>query len=206
MTARTIPDVFIIESLKTKEEQHNKEGEIIYRSLRMSGKMPIYHYVRTKRELEHFIAAFEKSRYRSLHISCHGNIDTFATTFDVLDDAEMVSVLGSAIDKKRLFLSTCLAATSPFAAKLFKETGCISVAGPSGKIDFDDSAVLWTAFYHMMFKANPDLMKHGVVKMNLARAALMLNEEVRFFLPTPARKPLLTTLPPKEKRVEEDDL
>ena len=46
---------------------------MIYRSLRMSLKKPLYHYVRTVSEFKHFIDEFGKSDYRYLHISCHGN-------------------------------------------------------------------------------------------------------------------------------------
>lgn len=199
----TIPDVFIIESLRVSEERDQREGEIIYRSLRMSGKKPIYHYVRTRRELEHFIGVFKTSGYRYLHLSCHGNIDLFATTFDDLDNADMVEVLGEAIDARRLFLSTCQAATSPFARLLFRQTRCISIAGPTGEIDFDDSAVFWTAFYHLMFKANRKKMDHATVHANLARGALMIGQEFRLFSPKKGGLPAIRVFPGS---LEDDDL
>jgi len=51
----TNPEVFIRESLKFSEETDYREGEMIYRSLRMSLKEPIYRYVRTLTEFEHFV-------------------------------------------------------------------------------------------------------------------------------------------------------
>ena len=60
----TIPKLFIIESLDIEDEEHRKEGEILSRVLTMAGKAPIYRYVRTKAELQHFIKEFQRSRYR----------------------------------------------------------------------------------------------------------------------------------------------
>jgi hypothetical protein len=201
MAGKSVADVFIIESLKVKEEVDRKEGEIIYRTLRMSGKNPVYHYVRTERELRHFINEFKASRYRYLHISCHGNIDTFATTFDVLDDDSFSRILAPALNQRRLFLSTCLAATSPFAAKIFKRSRCYSVAGPVGEIAFDDSAILWTSFYHLMFKTNVDLMKNDDVKLNLSRAASILGERIRLLTPNRADGTVRSVVLPPIKRI-----
>src|ERR1700724_2996528 len=84
----TRPQVFIIESLVLEDEKDHREGEIIYPILQMSGKQPEYHYIRTKREPKHFVEMFGKSKFRYLHLSCHGNKNLFATTFDNLDDDE----------------------------------------------------------------------------------------------------------------------
>jgi len=69
----TKPEVFIIESLKFSEEADYREGEMIYRSLRMSLKgphLPIRahaHGVRT------FRRRVRGEQLRYLHISCHGS-------------------------------------------------------------------------------------------------------------------------------------
>ena len=62
------PEVYIIESLGLDDENRRKEGEIISRTMRLSGKKPIYRYVRTQRELEYFVSDFAKSNYRYLHV------------------------------------------------------------------------------------------------------------------------------------------
>jgi hypothetical protein len=46
----------------------------------MSLKKPLYHYVRTIAEFEHFIDEFAKSDYRYLHVSCHGSRSGVSTT------------------------------------------------------------------------------------------------------------------------------
>jgi hypothetical protein len=37
-------------------------------------------------------------------------------------------------------------------AKIFQNGSCLSVAGAAASINFDDAAVFWSAFYHLMFK------------------------------------------------------
>ncbi len=195
----TKPEVFIIESLNFSEETDYREGEIIYRSLRMSGKKPRYHYIRTCDEFEHFIGDFEDSGYRYLHISCHGNRNGLSTTLNDLPRDEFVEIVAPVLDDRRLFLSTCLATTRVLANGVFSKGNCNSVAGPAKSIDFDDSAILWTSFYHLMFKANAKLMKRSVIRRNLAKAALLVGEQIHFF--TPSRRPsrnrkaILTKLP-----------
>lgn len=191
----TKPDVFIIESLNIPDEEHRREGEIIFRSLKMSGKNPIYRYLRTRTELEHFVKEFKESSYRYLHVSCHGDIDNFATTFDDMDNEEFSSILGSCLDGRRLFLSTCLAATSPFAKALFSKSSCHSVAGPAGKIAFDDSAVFWTGFYHLMFKENARLMTNANAILNLTKCAQLIDRRFHYFYQDKTKKFYSKALP-----------
>ena len=195
----TKPEVFIVESLKFDEEKDYREGELIHRSLRMSGKSPLYCYIRTRTEFEHFVDEFEDSGYRYLHISCHGNRNGVSTTLDDISTDEFVKIVAPALDGRRLFLSTCLATTSELANGVFTEGSCFSVAGPAGSINFDDSVILWTAFYHLMFKENPRSMKRSMIKQKLARAALLVGESIRFFAPSPSRKAILTKLPNSRK-------
>jgi hypothetical protein len=146
MTAGTA-DVYIIESLRESED---REGEVIYRTLKMAGKNPIYRYIRTAAELEHFISDFEDSDYRYLHVSCHGDRNGIATTLDDISTIDFAKMVGPALDDKRLFLSTCQAATMKMATAVFAEGQATSVAGPTNKIYFDDSVILWSSFYHLM--------------------------------------------------------
>lgn len=193
----TKPEVFIIESLKFDEEADYREGKVIYQSLLMSGKKPLYHYIRTCDEFEHFINEFEDSEYRYLHISCHGNQNGLSTTLNDLPRDEFVKIVGPVLDYRRLFLSTCLATTRLLANGVFSKGSCYSVAGPAKSIDFADSVIFWAAFYHLMFKANAKAMKRTVIKQNLAKAALLVGEQIHFFAPTRHRRASLTKLPVK---------
>lgn len=174
-------EVFIIESLNFTEEEDYREGEMISRSLKMSLKNPIYRYVRTKLELQHFVDEFEDSDYRYLHISCHGSKNGISTTLDNLSIDEFADIVGPALDGKRLFLSTCQASTSRMAQAVFEKGGCTSLVGPVNRINFDDSVVLWTSFYHLMFKADAKRMKREQIKKTIADVAGLVGERVNFF-------------------------
>lgn len=177
----TKPEVFIIESLKFDEEDDYREGRMIANALKMSLKAPIYRYVRTKAELEHFIDEFEDSNYRYLHISCHGSATGVSTTLDELTISEFAAMVGPALDGKRLFLSTCKASNASMAEAVFNEGGCTSLAGPASKINFDDSVVLWTSFYHLMFKADAKRMVRVQIEEKLSSIARLLDLRVNFF-------------------------
>ena len=104
---------------------------MIYRSLRMSLKKPLYHYVRTVTEFKHFVDEFGKSDYRYLHISCHGNKrGVIFTTLDSMTTTEFAKIVGPALDGKRLFLSVCLASSQAMADAVFANGKCTSLAGP----------------------------------------------------------------------------
>lgn len=173
-------EVYIIESLN---EDDDREGEVIYRTLKMAGKDPVYRYIRTVNELQHFVDDFEDSEYRYLHLSCHGSRRGIATTLDQISIAAFAEIVGPALDNRRLFLSTCLASTMEMATAVFAAGGATSVVGPTNKIHFDDSVILWSSFYHLMFKTNFKRMKRMDIKENLAKAALLVGEKVSLFHP-----------------------
>jgi hypothetical protein len=192
---RSKPDIFIIESLDWCDETHRKEGEIISRTLKLSGKKPVYYYVRTQRELESVLNFFETSEYRYLHFSCHGGEYSLGTTLDHIHSEKFSDIVAPYLHEKRLFLSTCLAATKTLAGHLFKKSRCFSVVGPASKISFDDSAIFWTCFYHMMFKEDPNKMTKYRIKANINKSARIVKQRIRFFSPDRTRAPVLTILP-----------
>lgn len=193
------PEVFIIESLKFDEEEAYREGEMIARALRMSLKNPLYRYVRTKVELQHFVDEFEDSGYRYLHISCHGSKTGISTTLEDLTIDEFADIVGPVLDGKRLFLSTCQASTSKMAEAVFSKGGCTSLAGPVNRINFDDSVVLWTSFYHLMFKADAKRMKREQIKATISTLARLLGEKVNFYASRNGKLATQSVLPASAK-------
>lgn len=179
--SKTKAEVFIIEFLKFDEETDFREGEVIYRALRMAEKNPIYHYVRTEAELEHFIDEFEKSGYRYLHISCHGSAGGVKTTLDSITIDDFAAIVGPALKEKRLFLSACLASTQAMADAIFSQGACRSMAGPENAIIFDDSVILWTSFYHLMFKQNQKAMKRDILVQTLSKCAALVGEKINVY-------------------------
>lgn len=178
----TTPEVYIIESLDLEDEGNRKEGEVLSRTLSLSGKKPIYRYIRTKKEFEYFIDDFGKSGYRYLHISCHGNEDLIHLTMNKMSNVEFSKIVGGALAGRRLFMSACLVTTIDLASKIFAEGDCRSVAGPVSTINFDDSTIFWSAFYHLMFKKEGGGMANRDIVSSLMVFGWALAEQFRFFM------------------------
>ena len=181
--AKTIPELFIIESLRLEdEEKKRQEGEILSRMLNLSGKSKTkYYYIRTKRELDEIVDIFDESQYRYLHISCHADESTMSTTFDEITYLELGEMLEPCIDNRRVFVSACEMANYKLAKKLLKNTGCYSLIGPSRTINFDDAAAFWISFYHLMFKANERGMGRKNLQWCITELSALFNEPINYF-------------------------
>ncbi len=182
----TKPTVCFVESLGLLEEQTHKEGEIIARTLQLSGKRSAYAYVRSKRELSAVANEFGESKHRYFHLSCHGVVDGktavgFHLTTEQIKSDDLARLLAPHMNGRRVFLSSCLSARSTFAATLLKESECLSVLAPMNNISFDDAAVFWTAFYHLMFKGGRKSMSSGRIRTNVGICASLVEERFRLF-------------------------
>jgi len=159
------PEIFIIESLKFKDERAERfEGRIISQILALGGKQCEYCYIRTKRELKALLEQFASSSYRYLHLSCHGNDGSMFTTLDPIPFAEFGSMIRPYLRKRRLFVSACSATNRALADNIMPDSGCYSILGPDQDIYFGDAAVLWASFYHVMFSADSTAMKYKTIK------------------------------------------
>ena len=179
---RSKPEVFIIESLKLCDEKKKWfEGKILADMLNLSNKKCIYYYIRTKKEFIKILNKFYKTDYRYLHISCHANKNEMETTFDDIPFSKLGDILKDFGKNRRIFLSACSMANISLANEIIPKTRCYSVLGPSMKIDFDDAAVFWTSFYHLMFKHNPKVMKREMLLSNAEKIAKMLGIKLDYF-------------------------
>ncbi|MCD1117557.1 hypothetical protein [Chryseobacterium turcicum] len=186
---KTNPYVFIIESLDfDDEEKQAYEGEIISRILSISNIEHKYYYIRTKREFEHFINEFLESNYRYLHISCHGNLNEISTTLDRISFQELGTILGDKLDRKRLFLSSCLSTNKSLAETILSNSDCFSIIGPNEEIDMDDAAIFWSSFYQKMFKDNDRYMKNDKVKEAIKTLKEFFNVSISYFASTKTAK------------------
>jgi hypothetical protein len=173
----TLPNVFIIESLRFSDEPRERfEGRILEKVLKLGEKESIYYYIRTRRELEKIAAKFGKSGFRYLHLSCHANTRGMATTLDRISFAELGKIFRPHLANRRVFLSACEMATRPLAEALLDSSGCYSVIGPSTDVAFGDAALLWASF--------PSDVPHGRIK-NAARFDQALSAEHRGFVRRP---------------------
>lgn len=186
---KTYPYVFILESLDFEDEKRGSfEGEIISQILSMSNINHKYFYIRTRREFEHFIDEFVKSNYRYLHISCHGSKDKISTTLDDISFQDLGIILGDKLDRKRLFLSSCLSTNESLAETIFPTSDCISIVGPNKEINMDDAAIFWSSFYQKMFKENIKYMKNEKVKETIKYLKEFLNIPISYFASTNSEK------------------
>lgn len=189
-SVKTKPEVFIIESLTLDDEKAGRqEGDIISRMLHLAGKVDTqYYYIRTVRELEEMIDLFDDSGHRYLHISCHANQNSMATTFDVVPYAKLGAMLRPCLDGKRVFVSACQMASDNVAAELLKGSGCYSLIGPKKNIAFDDAAAFWVSFYHLMFKANELKMTRENLQQRIKDLSAIYEEPINYFASSRKRK------------------
>lgn len=175
MSNESVPQVFIIESLDREDESHHREGNILYNILRMMGRKPKYTYIRTGKELSEIALEFTTSRYRYLHISCHGNTEGFALTYDDVSFKRFAAIFAGLLHERRVFLSACEIAQRELAQRLFDayETAPYSATGPCEEIEISTLAAIWASLYDLLFRkegatvAGLDIRKYLRVLCNL---------------------------------------
>ena len=114
-----------------------------------------------------------------MHISCHGSASALHTTLDKISFKEVASILNPHIDNKRLFLSACSSVNENLADQILLSTDCYSIIGPSSDIYFNDAAIFWASFYHLMFKY--DSMKRSVLLKSIKQTAKLFQIEINYF-------------------------
>jgi hypothetical protein len=164
----TIPGIFLIESTYREDEQHDlRERYALEEILRLAGGRLQHHYIRTRKELKHFTTEFRESRFRYLHLACHGDRHGIGLTYDNIPFSQLAEILSPAMDGRRLFISACDSTRSALARPLFRKSTCYSVIGPRGDIRFHDATIAWAVFYSLMAKVNRNAMKQAVIRTKL---------------------------------------
>jgi len=161
---KTVPEVFIIESLSFDDEANFRhEGKILADVLRMCGKKPAYYYFRTAAELNALAELFKKSKSRYLHVSCHGDALSIETTLDKIPLIDFASIFADKLNKRRLFVSAC-SVGSALSADIVRgrNSELLSLAAPENRIPFTHAVALWTAFYVKMKYDHVDItLRHS---------------------------------------------
>jgi hypothetical protein len=178
----TKPEVFIIESLRFKDEKDKTfEGEILSKILALSGKTCEYYYIRTQRELGHVLKLFALSGYRYLHLSCHGSSTGMATTLDSLTFPELAQLATPHLDGRRLFISACSMVNDRLARAIMPQSRCSSILGPTQTVNFDDAAILWASLYHVLFAEDATAIKRQTLTIKAQEVADMYRVKLRYF-------------------------
>ena len=165
-TEKTTPGVFIIESLRIRDEKKRRfEGRILRDILRLSGKETQYWYVRTWKEVtEEMFQRFYDSGLRYLHISCHGSQDTIEFTLDKISFEEFGKEIKPYLYERRLFFSACEVVNKKLFGAVMPGSDCYSLIGPKFKIDFDDAVLMWATFYHLMLRDSASMKAANIRK------------------------------------------
>ncbi len=167
---KTFPGVFIIESTDEDDEEHNRqEGKALTAMLELARRPVLYRYIRTAKELERTLQHFRGSRFRYLHLACHGNRSGIALTYDELSMRPLAQLLAPVMDNRRLFISACQAAQRPLAEPLLSSSECNSVVGPANDVNFRDAAIAWASFYVLMSGSDRNRMGRANIESNLGR-------------------------------------
>jgi len=197
----TLPNLFIIESLTFSDETAERfEGGILQQILRLSGKESAYYYIRTRRELKNIAGRFGRSQFRYLHLSCHGSASAMATTLDSLSFEDLGNIFRPHLNGRRVFLSACEMTTRSLAKQLLTDSGCYSVIGPTTDIYFSDAALLWSSFYHLMFRTDEARMQRRWIKAHLQTTAKLFGVSMNYFSKSKPTAPIkLTHVDPKQE-------
>ena len=180
--AMSKPELFIIESLELNDEKKGYfEGKILSDMLNLSEKKCIYYYIRTRTELIEILDEFYMTDYRYLHLSCHASRRKMATTFDSISFSDLGELLRDIGEDRRIFLSACSMSNKSLADAVIPQSRCYSILGPSTPVHFDDAAVFWTSFYHLMFKYNSRAMARRMILKNAEKVARMLGIRLNYF-------------------------
>jgi len=178
----TTANVFIIESLNFDDERNRRfEGRFLSQILRLGEKASAYYYVQTTEEFEKALRLFQKSGYRYLHLSCHGNRASISTTLDEISFPDLGKLLEPYLDNKRLFVSACSAVNDYLAECIIPSSKCNSIIGPTRKILFSDAAITWASFYHLVFKENPEKITKDQILPTLHSVADTFQVSLNFF-------------------------
>jgi hypothetical protein len=182
---RTTASVFIIESLDFEQEKDEwLEGQILKKILKLSRKDVEYRYIRTKQELPAVLQQFKDSGMRYLHISCHGRRNALVTTLEAISVAKFGKMVSPFLKERRLFVSACEATNDNLARHVLLGSGCRSLVGPDGDVLFNDAAIVWAAFYHLMFKQDPDAMNNLAIQQALRAVSDTFSVGMRFYAPS----------------------
>ena len=167
---KTRPGVFIVESLGFSDERRKRfEGQILRDMLTLSGKETQNWYVRTWKELtDEIFQRFYDSRLRYLHLSCHGNSRYVCLTLDDVPFKEFGDEIRNYLPQRRLFVSACEVVNERFSEAVNPDEECYSIIGPRDEIRFDDAAIMWASFYHLMLR-DSKVMRSEPIRATLER-------------------------------------
>ncbi len=175
MGSDTIPEVCILEYLRPEELDETKsDGKNLRKVLKAISKEQYYCSVASISELLSEVEKFGESKYRYLHLSCHGNDEELGIDDDGIRWEDLGHKIGSYLQGRRLTLSVCYGGAIKLAEPLIKQQ-CNSVCGPAKEIGFSEGARLWSSFFSQMFPVDVETKDHRMTQKPIIRCLASLS-------------------------------
>ena len=177
-----LPEVFIIESLHKEDHDADRlEGRLIDQLLRMGGRKPVYKLVEGYDQFVNAISQFGESGYRYLHLSCHGDPNSFEFYFGRMRFEQFVELVHDKLENRRVFISACKAVNCRLAGLLIPSSKCYSIIGPYEPIGFDDAAIIWTSYYYLSFKNDQKVMNRKLILRTLRAVTSLYQINLNYY-------------------------
>ena len=178
----TVPDVFILESLRREDELEDRaEGATLARLLRMAGKSPKYHYFEDERELPLLIHLFRQSQYRYLHFSSHGSPSEVHLQNDSLSYPRFSEYFKGHLQLRRVFFSCCSLGSELFSEVLAgNNKGMHSIVAPAEPVTFASAATMFQALYVSLFELEAQTMRHEEIRKRLVALRDLFSVKIHF--------------------------
>lgn len=154
---------------------------MIFVDSQLKNERTIYYYIRTQDELEKVLDIFWDSNYRYLHLSCHGSPKSLFTTLNNINFKKISELLEPILEDRRLFLSACSMTNDNLAKAVIPSSECYSILGPAKDIHFNDAAILWASFYHLMFKDNCKSMNRSRILHHARNVSTMFKVPLNYY-------------------------
>jgi hypothetical protein len=103
------------------------------------------------------------------------------TTFDQIPFEKLGEILRPKLKDKRLFVSACSMTNKYLAKSIIPDSQCYSIIGPKRAVPFNDAAILWASFYHLMFSANSNSMKREEILKNTRSIANLYGVPLNYY-------------------------
>lgn len=178
------PQVFIIESLRDNQVNDSLRGSIVIkRILTMCKKEPISCYVRNVNGFKKALIKFRESKYRYLHIICHGSSRSLTFGNERVDFKDLKIILNPYLNRRRLFFASCQVFSAYMKKHIMEDSNCLSILGSNTSIPIPEAALLGANFYYKMFK-NEELISPQKIKLALDELYSLFDTKLKCYFRT----------------------
>lgn len=170
-------DFYIIESLTGRDIF---DGKILYDALLSTKKFsPIYTVVSNAGEFENALKDFERSTYRYLLISAHGDQENIYLVDDSVN-AEDISEMNIELYRRRIFMSTCEGGSTLFGRHFIKKRA-YSVVGAPDKLAQIVAVGMWTTMMVVFNSLSDEELNFSELDTTLALMAAVYRIELHYY-------------------------